>query len=164
MGFTQVAFLSGNTLVCDSASIEAVLLLQAFGAKQYALVGYVWQRAIIIMGLLCIPISVLLLFAQPILLATGQTPTVAAMTASYIRCVTQLDMCVCHAACLKFPLSHHIITGTCVRIHVYLWASNFIFAKRSELVAGAESNDLFRLTACTVVLCNINVQTNVCTL
>ena len=60
-------------------------ILQAYGAKQYPLVGYIWQRAIIILGLLCIPISVLLLFAQPILLATGQTPKVAAMTASYIR-------------------------------------------------------------------------------
>lgn len=47
---------------------------QAYGAKQYPLVGYIWQRAIIILGLLCIPICVLLLFAQPILLATGQTP------------------------------------------------------------------------------------------
>lgn len=59
--------------------------MQAYGAKQYALVGHVWQRAMIIMGLLCIPISVLLLFAEPILLTTGQTPTVAAMTAAYIR-------------------------------------------------------------------------------
>ena len=59
--------------------------MQAYGAKQYALVGDVWQRAMIILGLLCIPISVLLLFAKPILLATGQTQTVAAMTASYIR-------------------------------------------------------------------------------
>ena len=59
--------------------------LQAFGAKRYALVGHIWQRAMLIMGLLCIPISVLLLFAEPILLATGQTRNVAAMTASYIR-------------------------------------------------------------------------------
>lgn len=61
------------------------VLMQAYGAKQYALVGHVWQRAMIILGLLCIPISVLLLFAKPMLLATGQTQTVAAMTASYIR-------------------------------------------------------------------------------
>ena len=59
--------------------------MQAYGAKQFALVGHVWQRAMIILGILCIPISVLLLFAEPILLATGQTQTVAAMTASYIR-------------------------------------------------------------------------------
>ena len=58
---------------------------QAYGAKKYAVVGLVWQRAIIILALLCIPVSILLLFAKPILLATGQTPTAAAMTASYIR-------------------------------------------------------------------------------
>ena len=65
--------------------------MQAFGAKKYALVGFIWQRAVLIMGLLCIPISVLLLAAEPILLATRQTPEVAAMTASYIRqeaCIT----------------------------------------------------------------------------
>lgn len=49
------------------------------------MVGHIWQRAIVIMGLLCIPISVLLMFTEPILLATRQTPKVAAMTASYIR-------------------------------------------------------------------------------
>ena len=59
--------------------------MQAFGAKKYALVGHIWQRALIILGLLCIPISVLLFFVKPILLATGQTPTVAAMTSTYIR-------------------------------------------------------------------------------
>ena len=59
--------------------------LQAYGAKQYAMVGHIWQRAMIILGLLCVPISVLLLFATPILLATGQTTSVATMTGSYIR-------------------------------------------------------------------------------
>ena len=47
--------------------------------------GYVWQRAILILGLICIPISALLLSAEHLLLAIGQTPAVAAMTATYIR-------------------------------------------------------------------------------
>lgn len=59
--------------------------VQAYGAKSYDLVGLVWQRAMIILGLLCIPICILLLTAEHILLAVGQAPAVAAMTAVYIR-------------------------------------------------------------------------------
>lgn len=75
----------GLAVMAGLAGAIITLSGQAFGAKQYAMVGHIWQRAIIILGLLCVPISVLLLFAEPILLATGQTATVAAMTGSYIR-------------------------------------------------------------------------------
>ena len=59
--------------------------MQAFGAHSCALVGFIWRKAVLVQGLLFIPISVFLLFAEPILLATRQTPEVAAMTASYTR-------------------------------------------------------------------------------
>ncbi|KAA6421094.1 MAG: hypothetical protein FRX49_09004 [Trebouxia sp. A1-2] len=75
----------GLAVMAGLAGAITTLSGQAYGAKKYALVGYVWQRAIIILGSLCIPISVLLFFVKPILLATGQTPTVAAMTSTYIR-------------------------------------------------------------------------------
>ena len=81
------AFKPAFTAWSSSTTTDCMRLsaTQAFGAKQYALVGHIWQRALLIMGLLCIPITILLLFAEPILLATGQTRTVAAMTSSYIR-------------------------------------------------------------------------------
>lgn len=61
---------------------------QAYGAKSYDLVGLVWQRAVIILGLICIPICGVLLTAEKLLLLGGQTPEVAAMTAAYVRLVT----------------------------------------------------------------------------
>ena len=64
-----------------------VVHIQAFGAKSYDLVGHVWQRAMIILGLVCIPICGILLAAEKLLLLGGQTPAVAAMTAAYVRLV-----------------------------------------------------------------------------
>lgn len=58
---------------------------QAYGAKSYGLVGHVWQRAMIILGLVCIPICGVLLATEKLLLLGGQTPAVAAMTAAYVR-------------------------------------------------------------------------------
>ena len=58
---------------------------QAYGAKSYDLVGHVWQRAMIILGLICVPICGVLLAIERLLLLGGQTPAVAAMTAAYVR-------------------------------------------------------------------------------
>lgn len=65
--------------------------LQAFGAKNYHMVGFVWQRAIIILGLVCLPVSAILLSSKPILLLLGQTPAVADTTATYIRCAQAMQ-------------------------------------------------------------------------
>ena len=58
---------------------------QAFGAKNYRMVGLVWQRALIILGVVCLPISVILIFSKHLLLLLGQTPAVAETTCMYIR-------------------------------------------------------------------------------
>ena len=58
---------------------------QAYGAKSYDLVGHVWQRAMIILGLICVPICGVLLATEKLLLLGGQTPAVAVMTAAYVR-------------------------------------------------------------------------------
>lgn len=58
---------------------------QAYGAKNYDLVGHVWQRAMIILGLVCFPICGILLAIEKLLLLGGQTAAVAAMTAAYVR-------------------------------------------------------------------------------
>lgn len=63
---------------------------QAYGAKSYDLVGHVWQRAMIILGLVCIPICGVLLATEKLLLLGGQTPAVAAMTAAYVRSANAL--------------------------------------------------------------------------
>ena len=71
--------------------------LQAYGAKAYTVLGQVWQRAVLIMGLLCLPIAALWLSIGRLLLLMGQTPAVADMTAAYMR----------SAACTAAPVLAH---------------------------------------------------------
>lgn len=71
--------------------------LQAYGAKAYTVLGQVWQRAVLIMGLLCLPIAALWLSIGRLLLLMGQTPAVAEMTAAYMR----------SAACTAPPAGAH---------------------------------------------------------
>ena len=73
-----------RTLPCAHVCI-GLCCHQAYGAKSYDLVGHVWQRAMIILGLVCIPICGVLLATEKLLLLGGQTPAVAAMTAAYVR-------------------------------------------------------------------------------
>ena len=60
---------------------------QAHAEREHApqAVGEWFQRSLVILTLLCLPISAAWLSARPLLLAFGQTPEVAAMTSSYIR-------------------------------------------------------------------------------
>lgn len=50
---------------------------QAYGARSYRALGLVLQRAVLIVWLICIPISVLWSHAEPLLLLLGQPPAVA---------------------------------------------------------------------------------------
>ena len=70
--------MTGGDTIC-------VCAMQAFGAKNYRMVGLVWQRAMIILSLACLPIGTVLLFSKHLLLMLGQTPAVADTTSTYIR-------------------------------------------------------------------------------
>ena len=59
--------------------------IQAYGAKNYMLVGLVYQRALLIVLLAAVPLATVLLFPRPLLVLGGQTIEVAEMTSAYIR-------------------------------------------------------------------------------
>lgn len=79
MQFVQVTCISqwGST---NNITIRPWLLfvVQAFGAKNYKMLGTVLQRAILIGWLACLPVSMLWLHIQPILLHLGQDPEIVA--------------------------------------------------------------------------------------
>lgn len=50
---------------------------QAYGARSYRALGLVLQRAVLIVWLICVPISILWTHAEPLLLLLGQPPAVA---------------------------------------------------------------------------------------
>jgi len=63
------------------------LCSQAFGAKQYKLVGLYCQRAALILTLLCFPIALVWLQAEKVLKLMGVEDEIAAMSLKYIMCL-----------------------------------------------------------------------------
>lgn len=81
VGFANItgySILSGLAMGMDPISS------QAFGAKQWALMGHTLQRTILILLLCCIPISLLWLNVNPILIFLGQDPSITAIAATYL--------------------------------------------------------------------------------
>eukprot|EP01130_Rhizamoeba_saxonica_P010520 TRINITY_DN4311_c0_g3_i1.p1 TRINITY_DN4311_c0_g3~~TRINITY_DN4311_c0_g3_i1.p1 ORF type:complete len:522 (+),score=66.67 TRINITY_DN4311_c0_g3_i1:49-1566(+) len=61
------------------------LVSQAYGAKNYPMIGQTFQTSIFICSLLCIPIAMVWWFSEPILLAIGVSPIVASLSRIYMR-------------------------------------------------------------------------------
>ena len=94
LGTLQLAGLGLGSLMCNVTGLSvAVGLLgamdtlcpQAYGAKQYPVVGFVAQRAVLICTLALIPIILLWIFVEDILLALGQEPVPSKYAAVYAR-------------------------------------------------------------------------------
>eukprot|EP01116_Phalansterium_solitarium_P008690 TRINITY_DN22645_c0_g1_i1.p1 TRINITY_DN22645_c0_g1~~TRINITY_DN22645_c0_g1_i1.p1 ORF type:complete len:547 (-),score=142.41 TRINITY_DN22645_c0_g1_i1:125-1765(-) len=61
------------------------LVSQAFGSGNYRLVGIIFQNAVVVISIVCVPIAACWFFAEHVLLLFGQVPELAAMSAAYIR-------------------------------------------------------------------------------
>eukprot|EP00045_Choanoeca_perplexa_P012358 m.134720 g.134720 ORF g.134720 m.134720 type:complete len:656 (+) comp15977_c0_seq3:71-2038(+) len=76
-------FSVGNGL----ASAVDTLAAQAYGSNNKLLLGLILQRGIYIVGLSCLPAWAIYLNAEPFLLAIGQDPKVAQLTARFLSAV-----------------------------------------------------------------------------
>ncbi|CAI0450843.1 unnamed protein product [Linum tenue] len=76
---TSIAGVTGYTVMIGMGSALETLCGQAYGAKQYAMLGVHAQRAMLVFGILSIPISVLWIFTGPILGVLKQDPEISAM-------------------------------------------------------------------------------------
>ncbi|GMN38679.1 hypothetical protein TIFTF001_007917 [Ficus carica] len=68
---------SGFSLLYGMASALDILCGQAFGAKQYRKLGIQTGTAILCLGLVCIPLSLILLYMGKILVFMGQDPIIS---------------------------------------------------------------------------------------
>ncbi|KAK9678549.1 hypothetical protein RND81_11G218700 [Saponaria officinalis] len=96
MGHLGKEALAGGSLAISFANITGYSVLsglamgmdaissQAFGAKQWTLMGQTLQRTIIILLLCCLPISVLWLNIKPIFILVGQDPSICTVAETYI--------------------------------------------------------------------------------
>lgn len=58
---------------------------QAFGAKNYKMLGTVLQRAVLIGWVACVPVSVLWLNMEPLLLRLGQDPEIVSGACRWVQ-------------------------------------------------------------------------------
>ncbi|KAJ1270510.1 hypothetical protein BS78_06G057400 [Paspalum vaginatum] len=82
---TSFAGVTGFSLLSGMASSLDTLCGQAFGAKQYHLLGIYKQRAIVVLTLVSLVVAVIWSYTSQILLLFGQDPEIAAGAGSYIR-------------------------------------------------------------------------------
>nr|AKC96391.1 multidrug and toxin compound extrusion protein [Pinus radiata] len=72
-------------IMLGMASAVQTVCGQAYGAKQYSMLGVICQRSMIIMTAAAILLAVLYLFADPVLVAIGQSKEIAAAGAVFSR-------------------------------------------------------------------------------
>ncbi|CAO2034456.1 unnamed protein product [Urochloa humidicola] len=82
---TSFASVTGFSFLAGMASSLDTLCGQAFGAKQYSLLGIYKQRAILVLTLVSVAVAVIWSYTGKILLFFGQDPEIAAGAGSYIR-------------------------------------------------------------------------------
>ena len=82
---TSFAGVTGFSLLAGMASALETLCGQAFGARQYHLLGVYKQRAMLVLSLVSVPVAALWAYTGRILLLLGQGPEIAAGAGGYIR-------------------------------------------------------------------------------
>lgn len=97
---TSLANVTGESVLIGLAGAMQTLCGQAFGAKDYREVGYLWQRSSLILWATCIPITALWLSTEPLLLFTGQERAIAALAAQFLRSATLLPDFWMHYGCM----------------------------------------------------------------
>lgn len=98
---------------------------QAFGAKQYHMLGIHMQRAMLVLTLVCIPVAAIWFYTGPILSLFGQDPEIAAEAGAYSRWMIPTlfayGLIQCHSRFLQtqnivFPMM--LITGVTALLHI----------------------------------------------
>ncbi|XP_057749355.1 protein DETOXIFICATION 16-like isoform X1 [Arachis stenosperma] len=82
---TSFASVTGFSLLTGMASALDTLCGQSYGAKQHRMVGIHMQRAILILMILCIPLSIIWANTASILTALGQDPQISSEAGQYAK-------------------------------------------------------------------------------
>lgn len=80
--FTNV---TGHSLLVGFVAVMETLCGQAFGAGEFLQVGETLQRALVITTVICIPISAIWYYTEPLLLLCGQEAAIAAAAGLYAK-------------------------------------------------------------------------------
>lgn len=84
---SSFAGVTGTSLIYGMASALETLCGQAYGAKQYHMLGIYLQRAVIVLYVVSIPISIVWWNMGHVLRFLGQDPVISEMAGQYARCL-----------------------------------------------------------------------------
>ncbi|KAH7566570.1 hypothetical protein JRO89_XS08G0191000 [Xanthoceras sorbifolium] len=79
-----IANIFGYSIISGLSTGMDAISSQAYGAKQWLLMGQTLQRTIVILTLVCIPISLLWLNFEPVFLLCGQNPVILSNASTYL--------------------------------------------------------------------------------
>jgi len=96
----------GMSVIIGCSSAVDTLASQAFGARNLPRVGHVLQRGVTISLALCVPVSVLFLFAGDVLGALGQDPGVVELAGEYIKVLIAAIPALCAFEVVKKYLTN----------------------------------------------------------
>eukprot|EP00906_Rhabdomonas_costata_P034900 RCo049074 len=139
---TMTVNLTGFAMVIGLLAGMDTLCAQAFGAENFARVGHITQRGVVVCVLWWSLISVVWVFAQPILVLLGQDPEVASLAARHARIlITGLPALIGLEAVSRFLRIQNItqpflwVTVASLPLHI-LWCWLLIFRLGLGFVGG----------------------------
>lgn len=107
---TSFAGVTGTSMLMGMGSALETLCGQAYGAKQYHMLGIYLQRALFVLNLVSLPVAVLWWRMDALLKLLGQDPQISDMAGQYARCLIPALFAV---ACLQ-PLVKFLQTQSVV--------------------------------------------------
>lgn len=134
------------------------VVVQAYGAGNYKLVGLILQRAVLVCFLVCIPVAMLWMRSESLLLALGQDPAIAVYAGRYLMlCIPCLFLTIAMECVRKFLQSQRVVAPmmmvaaftTCIA-PLYFWT--FIFRLNLGLDGAAYAFICCQLTTLTGLL------------
>jgi MATE family multidrug resistance protein len=84
---TQFAGMTGSSLLIGMAGALETFCGQAFGAKQYHMLGVYLQRAVFVLYLICVPVAIVWWNVSPLLQLLDQDPLISELAGQYARCL-----------------------------------------------------------------------------
>lgn len=144
------AGVSGFSLLVGMGSALETLCGQAYGARQYHMLGIFLQRAMVVLYLTSIPVAIVWYNMAGILVSLGQDPQIAAKSGEYARflipglfayATLQPLVKFLQAQSIVFPMACFSITTLCCHIPLcYLLIYKFGVGFRGAALATSMSN------------------------
>ncbi|XP_039122930.1 protein DETOXIFICATION 16-like [Dioscorea cayenensis subsp. rotundata] len=158
------AAVTGFSLLSGMGSALDTLCGQAFGAKQYYMLGIYLQRAMLILSLVSIPLAFIWAFTGNILKAIGQDKEISLAATTYARYMIPVifayALLQCHQKFLQaqnivFPMM--LCSAFTVIFHIFLcWV--LVFKLRIGLKGAAIANSVSYCISVTIIIIYVRLS------